>query len=198
MDEKTFLPLLVCLDFIMFVLMVNDYWVFRCNCDYFFSERSLLGILQVGGIQITHNAFVDWIICATPRGSFFILCLCFLLCLHPQRRWADAHDHQGDQTHGNWAAPKWVPPWAPSPFSLGEMPWLLSDFVLELRALSSCWDCCLCNDDKGLWVINDGFCRKSFNTTIMNVVQPCCNFVINVTPLLFPWALNNRWTPEYN
>lgn len=162
----------------VFVLTVNnDLSVLVQQWLLFVWELSLLGILQVDATQIMYSAVVDWIIRAAPRESFFFLGLFSLLCLHPHRHKADAHDHQGDRPHGNLSrSQRRVAPWASSPFSLGEMPWLLSDLVLELRALSSCWDC-LCNDDKGLWVIRVGLCTQSFNLSVSEHYP----FVINVT-----------------
>lgn len=129
-----------------------------------------------------HSAVaVDLIICAAPRGSFFSLppMPCVHYRVYTLRDAERMHTITKVIDHmATWAAPKWEshPELHPPQFSLGEMPWLLSDFVLELRALSSCWDC-LCNDDKGLQVIRVGLCRQSFNLSVMNVVQLCQNIL---------------------
>ena len=126
-------------------------------------ELSPLGILQVDATKIFPCAVVDQIVCAEPRGRLFHI-IVFASSDSPggcvrSLRWQ----------HGNRVTPRWEM----HPFSLGEMPWLLSDFVLQLSALSSCRDC-LCNDDKELWVIRAGLRRCFFNL----LYYECCSAML--------------------
>ncbi len=173
----------------MLIRILPSAWTL--SCIFLHSERWL------SAAEVT--CCCCWLghLCCTQGVIFSYACV--LCCVCTQRHWANAHNHQGDRPHGNPShSQMWASPWTSSPLSLGEMPWLLSDFVPESRALSSCWDC-LCNDDKELWVIRVGLCRKSFNLSIMNVVQLCRNILsfcekCYLLHFLFHFALFNRWT----